>query len=166
MGDIKNALGRSDKAISALSYEYTYLNNQIGQEVGLKHIYSGKIHVGILESIDGKTAVLKDGNKIKNLRIANIRILLPGELYQWKLENLNRKTESISCVFPKNVHVETIENTVMNIANLIEIRLTDAYTGPQIDEKFISLTFEVTALYKEDIEKVKELFTGFGGIIR
>ena len=166
MGDIKNALGRSDKAISALSYEYTYLNNQIGQEVGLKHIYSGKIHVGILESIDGKTAVLKDGNKIKNLRIANIRILLPGELYQWKLENLNRKTESISCVFPKNVHVETIENTVMNMANLIEIRLTDAYTGPQIDEKFISLTFEVTALYKEDIEKVKELFTGFGGIIR
>ena len=105
-------------------------------------------------------------NKIKNLRIANIRILLPSELYQWKLENLNRKTESISCVFPKNVHVETIENTVMNIANLIEIRLTDAYTGPQIDEKFISLTFEVTALYKEDIEKVKELFTGFGGIIR
>ena len=166
MGDIKNALGRSDKAISALSYEYTYKNNQIGQEVGLKHIYSGKIHVGTLESIDGKTAVLKDGNKIKNLRIANIRILLPAELYQWKLENLNRKTESISCVFPKNVHVETIENTVMNIANLIEIRLTDAYTGPQIDEKFISLTFEVTALYKEDIEKVKELFTGFGGIIR
>ncbi|WP_407423630.1 prephenate dehydrogenase [Methanobrevibacter sp.] len=166
MGDIKNALGRSDKAISALSYEYTYLNEQLGQEVGLKHIYSGKIHVGILESIDGKTAVLKDGNKTKKLRIANIRILLPGELYHWKLENLNKKTESISCVFPKNVHVETIENTVMNIANLIDIKLTDGYTGPQIDDKFISLTFEVTALYKEDIEKVRELFTGFGGIIR
>ena len=166
MGDITNALGRSDKAISALSYEYTYLNEQIGQEVGLKHIYSGKIHVGILESIDGKTAILRDGNKTKELRVANIRILLPGELYQWKLENLNKKTESISCVFPKNVHVETIENTVMNIANLIDIRLTDAYTGPQIDDDSISLTFEVTALYKEDIEKVIELFTGFGGIIR
>ena len=166
MGDITNALGRSDKAISALSYEYTYLNEQIGQEVGLKHIYSGKIHVGILESIDGKTAILRDGNKTKELRVANIRILLPGELYQWKLENLNKKTESISCVFPKNVHVETIENTVMNIANLIDIRLTDAYTGPQIDDRSISLTFEVTALTKEDIERVKELFTAFGGVIR
>ena len=166
MGDIKNALGRSDKAISALSYEYSYLNRSIGQEVGLKHIYSGKIHVGILESIDGKTAVLKDGNKIKKLRIANIRILLPSELYRWKIENLNTKTESISCVFPKNVHVETIENTVMNIENIIDIKLTDAYNGPQIDDKFISLTFEVTALCKNDIEKVKKLFTGFGGVIR
>ena len=166
MGDIKNALGRSDKAINALSYEYSQLNSSIGQEVGLQHIYSGKIHVGVLESTDGKTAVLKDGNKTKKLRIANIRILLPSELYQWKIENLNTKTESISCVFPKNVHVETIEDTVMNIENIIDIRLTDAYNGPQIDDGSISLTFEVTALYKEDIEKVKRLFTGFGGIIR
>ena len=166
MGDIKNALGRSDKAINALSYEYSQLNSSIGQEVGLQHIYSGKIHVGILESTDGKTAVLKDGNKTKKLRIANIRILLPSELYQWKIENLNTKTESISCVFAKNVHAETIEDTVMNIENIIDIRLTDAYNGPQIDDGSISLTFEVTALYKEDIEKVKRLFTGFGGIIR
>ena len=166
MGDIKNALGRSDKAISALSYEYTSLKNSIGQEIGLKHIYSGKIHVGILESLDGKTAVLRNGSKIKKLRIANITILLPSELYQWKVENRNKKTESISCIFPKNVHVETIENTVMNIDNIIDIRLTDAYNGPQISDEFISLTFEVTALSKSDIENVKKLFTGFGGVIR
>ena len=47
MGDIKNALGRSDKAIGALNYEYSILFNSIGKEVGLKHIYSGKIHTGI-----------------------------------------------------------------------------------------------------------------------
>ena len=166
MGDIKNALGRSDKAISALSYEYSYLNRSIGQEVGLKHIYSGKIHVGILESLDGKTAVLKDGNKTKKLRIANIRILLPSELYKWKIENGNTKTQSISCVFSKNVNVETIENTVMNLDNIIDIRLTDAYNGPQIDADSISLTFEVTALSTNDIDNVKKLFTGFGGMIR
>lgn len=54
----------------------------------------------------------------------------------------------------------------MNIDNIIDIRLTDAYNGPQIDDKFISLTFEVTALSKDDAENVKKLFTGFGGIIR
>ena len=166
MGDITNALGRSDKAIGALNYEYGILFDSVGQEVGLKHIYSGKIHVGILESVDGKTAVLKDGNKIKKLRIANIRILLPDELYQWKIENSNTKTAYISCVFPKNVHVETIQNTVLKLGNIIDVRLVDAYSGPQIDEKFISLTFEVTALGKEDIENVKDLFTGFGGVIR
>ena len=47
--------------------------------------------------------------------------------------------------------------------NLLDIRLTDAYNGPQIDDDFISLTFEITALSREDIDSVKELFTGFGG---
>ena len=166
MGDITNALGRSDKAIAALNYEYVYLNQFIGKEVGLKHIYSGKIHVGILESLDNKTATLKDGNMIKKLRIANIRILLPKELYEWKLENWETRTESVSCVFSKNVNVETIENTVLNMDNIIDIKLTDAYNGPQIADDSISLTFEITSLYRQDIENVKKLFTGFGGTIR
>ncbi len=166
MGDIKNALGRSDKAIRALNYEYTYLNKMIGHEVGLKHIYSGKIHVGILEKVDGKTAILRNGNKTKKLRIANIRILLENELYEWKVKNLDKKTASISCAFPKNVDVETIKRTVLDMYNIIEIDLIDAYNGPQIDENSISLTFEVVALSKEAIENVKKLFTGFGGIIR
>ena len=166
MGDIKNALGRSDKAIGALNYEYGILYESLGCEVGLKHIYSEKIHVGTLESIDGNTAVLRDGNKIKKLRIPNIRILLPDELHQWKLDNLDKKTESISCVFPKGVDVETIQKTVLNIENIIDISLTDAYNGPQIDDDFISLTFEVTALSRKDIQNVRNLFTGFGGTIR
>ena len=166
MGDIKNALGRSDKAIGALNYEYGVLYESIGQEIGLKHIYSEKIHVGILESVNDKTVVLKDGTKTKKLRIANIRILLPEELYQWKIENSNKKTAYISCVFPKNVDVETIRNTVLKLDNIIDVGLVDSYDGPQIDDRFISLTFEVTALTKADIENVKNLFTGFGGTIR
>ena len=122
--------------------------------------------MGILESIDGKTAVLKDGNKVKKLRIANIRILLPEELHQWKIENQKTVTKSISCVFPKNVNIGIIQKTVLMHENLLNIRLTDAYNGPQIDENSISLTFEITALSKDDIDQVKVLFTGFGGIIR
>ena len=166
MGDIKNALGRSDKAIGALSYEYSILNNSIGQEIGLKHIYSEKVHVGILEALDNKTAVLKDGSKIKKLRIANIRILLPEELHQWKIENDKTVTKSVSCIFPKNVNAEIIQKTVLMHENVLDIWLKDEYDGPQIDEGYISLTFEVTALNKEDIDRVKGLFTAFGGIIR
>lgn len=50
--------------------------------------------------------------------------------------------------------------------NIIDIKLTDAYNGPQIDNSSISLTFEISALSNENIENVKKLFTGFGGIIR
>lgn len=166
MGDIKNALGRSDKAINALSHEFSLLNKSVGKEVGLKHIYSGKIHVGILERLDAKTAVLKKGNKTQNIRVANIEVLSDEEIYNWKVENYKTKTESISCVFAKSVHVETIQKTVLKIDNIIDIKLTDAYGGPQIGEDMISLTFEVTALSKSDIENVKKLFTGFGGTIR
>lgn len=166
MGDITNALGRSDKAIDALNSEYTTLFQSIGKEVGLKHIYSGKVHVGILDDVDSKTATLRDGNKIKQLRIANIRILPDNELYQWKLDNLNRITHSISCIFSKNVHVETIQKTVENFRNIIDINLIDAYNGPQIPDDCISLTFEVTALTKEAIDNVEKLFVGFGGTIR
>ena len=166
MGDITNALGRSDKAIGALSYEYSYLHESIGEEVGLKHIYSEKTHIGILEDLDNKTAVLRNGNKIKKLRIANIRIMLPEEVYEWKLENQNKITRSISCVFSKNVHVETIQNTVMKLDNIIDIHLIDAYNGPQIADGSISLTFEIVALEKDAIDNVEKLFTGFGGVIR
>ncbi len=166
MGDIKNALGRSDKAINGLNHEYSILYDSVGQEVGLKHIYSGKIHVGILEGLDSKTVFLKTGNKVKNLSIANIEVLSDEELYQWKVDNFDKKTESISCMFSKSVNAETIENTVANIDNIIDVKLIDTYDGPQIDDDFISLTFKVTALSKEDIENVKTLFTGFGGTIR
>ena len=54
----------------------------------------------------------------------------------------------------------------MNIDNIINVKLIDTYNGPQIDDGSISLTFEVTALSKDDIENVKKLFTGFGGTIR
>jgi prephenate dehydrogenase len=142
------------------------LHKSVGKEVGLKHIYSGKIHVGVLESVDGKTAVLKSGNKTKNLRIANIDVLSDAELQEWKIHNLKHEKQSISCVFSKNVNVNVIEDTVLNMDNIIDIRLIDAYNGPQIDENSISLTFEVEALSKSDIENVIKLFTGFGGTIR
>jgi prephenate dehydrogenase len=109
---------------------------------------------------------LRSGSKVKKLRIANIRILFNEELYQWKLDNWNKKTKSISCVFPRNVNVEVIEKAVMKIENIISIDLVDTYDGPQIDDGYISLTFKVTGLEKSDIDNVKELFTGFGGVIR
>ena len=166
MGDITNALGRSDKAIGALNYEYSILFESVGKEMGLKDIYTGKIHTGILERVDGKTAVLKNGTKTKEFRIANIRILLDDELYQWKLENNPKTIKSITCMFSKNVNTETIQKTVLNLGNIIDIKLTDEYRGSQISDDCIRLTFEVTAMSKEDIENVKKLFTGFGGILR
>ncbi len=166
MGDISGALGRSDKAINSLNHEHSLLNQSIGKEIGLKHIYSGKIHVGILERVDKNTAILKNGNKTKKLVVANIEVLSDSELYDWKVKNLNKKTESISCVFPIRVDKHVILDTIINLDNIIDAKITDVYQGPQIKKEDVSLTFEVTGLYKDSIENAKSLLTGFGGIIR
>ena len=163
MGDIQNALGMSDKAISALSHEYSLLNESIGKEIALKHIYSGKVHIGVLEKVDGKTAILDNGTK---LRIANIDVLSDEELYQWKLDNIKWKKQSISCIFRENVTPNIIVETLEKVDDVIKVALTDIYDGPQIEEGFKSLTFEITALSKESINGVKNILTGFGGVLR
>ena len=161
MGDIRDALGRSDKAIESLSAEYTKLSQSLGEEVGLKHIYTHEIFVGTLESLDNKTATLKRDNEVYKCPVTNISILQPDELYQWKLENSGKITEELSCIFPQNANTETIEKTVLNIRNITDIKLT----GSRSDKDSVKLTFEVTGFYPEDIENVRELFTGFGGKI-
>lgn len=163
MGDIQNALGMSDKAITALSHEYSLLNESVGHEIALKHIYSGKVHVGVLERVNGKTAILDNGTK---LRVANVEVLSDEELYQWKLDNIEWKKQSISCVFSESVIPNVIVETLEKVDEVIEVVLTDIYQGPQIDEGFKSLTFEVTALSNEAIQNVKSILTGFGGVLR
>lgn len=166
MGDIQAALGRSDKAINSLSHEFTILNEQLGEEVGLRHIYSGKVHIGILKEVTKDTIILAKGNKNKKLKLSNIEVLTPEELYQWKLENYEHIIQSISCEFSKRVNLEIILETIKNIENIISFAIVDIYTGPQIKEDHISITFKITALYREAIEKAKEILTGFGGVIR
>ena len=163
MGDIQDALGMSDKAITALSHEYTLLNESIGKKIALKHIYSEKVHIGVLKKIDGKTAILDNGTK---LRIANIEVLSDEELYQWKLDNIKWKKQSISCIFSENVTPNVIVETLEKVDDVIEVVLSDIYKDHQIDEGFESLTFNVTALSKEAIENVKTILTGFGGVLR
>ncbi len=163
MGDTQNALGRSDKAISALSHEYSLLFDSVGKEMALKHIYSGKVHIGVLEKVDGKTATLDNGTE---LRIANIHILSDEEFYQWKLENITQKHAIISCIFSENVTPNIIVETLENVEDIVSVVLTDIYKGPQIDDGYKSLTFEVNALSKEAIDNVKNILTGFGGVLR
>ena len=131
--------------------------------MALKHIYSGKVHIGILEKVDGKTATLDNGTK---LRISNIHVLSDEEFYQWKLENIKQKHAIISCIFGENVTPNIIVETLENVEDIVNVALTDIYKGPQIDDGYKSLTFEVNALSKEAIDNVKNILTGFGGVLR
>ena len=162
MGDVSDALGRSDKAIRALSHEYTLLNQSVGHEVGLKNFYTGEINVGILENITPRTASLNCNGNIKEIIISHIDVLNENELQKWKNKTLNKTVENIHCIMPENIDAEIIKKTVINTTEIAEIEvIEDVKINNSTD-----ITFKVTAVSQNDIDKVKKLLKGFGGIIK
>jgi len=162
MGDVSDALGRSDKAIRALSHEYTLLNQSVGHEVGLKNFYTGEVNVGILENITPRTASLNCNGNIKEIIISHIYVLNENELQKWKNKTLNKTVENIHCILPENIDAEIIKKTVINTTEIAEIEvIEDVKINNSTD-----ITFKVSAVSQNDIDNVKKLFKGFGGIIQ
>ena len=46
--------------------------------------------------------------------------------------------------------------------DITNVKITDEYTGPQINDNEISYTYEISGLNKKSIEDVKKLIIGFG----
>ncbi len=170
MGDVKAALGRSDKAIAALTNEENQLYSAIGSEIGLQHIYSQKVHIGIVKELKEGFVIIEstrnNSNREYKLKISNIRILTEEELFEWKKKNWKIYTNSISCIFEDSSDSTIIKESILKVPGISSVKLTDTYNGPQIDKGKISYTFEVESLYEESTEEVKKLILGFGGKIR
>ena len=166
MGDIKAALGRSDKAVNSLNYENRILKNSIGKLIGLRHIYSGNIHVGILEDLGCDFLTLKVNKHHHKLKIFNIEILSDDELYNWRVENQIIFNTSIGVIFPENSDYTLIEKVLEGVDDIVSVNLVDKYYGPQIGEGFVSYNFIIKYLSKSSLDIVYNILKGFGGIIR
>lgn len=166
LDDLEAALGRSDKAISALTEEISLLKNSVGKEVGLKHIYSGKVHVGVLKELSANFAVLSRDKKETKLKLSNVEVLNDAELSKWKIENLPRRVYDVSAVFPENCDPEVIGATVSNLDGVVDASLVDVYQGNQIKPGEKSITVRYSVIDVHSREDVEDLLEGFGGIIR
>lgn len=166
LDDLEAALGRSDKAISALSEEIRILKNSIGKEVGLRHIYSGKVHVGILEDISPDFITLIQNKKDIKLKLSNVEVLGKQSIYKWKIENYPQKSYDISAVFPESCDPEIIVNTLKKLDDVVNANLVDVYGGKQIPSGKISITMEYKVINPEARFSVENLLKGFGAVIR
>lgn len=166
MDDIEAALGRSDKVISALNQEISALKESINSEVFLRHIYSGKIHYGILKEISPDFVTLISGKKILKLKIANIEVLSPSQVQDWKLNNFKQYEYHISVIFPSNCDPQIIASTISNLEGVVRTSVMDVYQGEQIDDHQISITFSYKVLDARFVREVENLLKGFGAIIR
>ena len=166
MDDLEAALGRSDKAISALTEEVNILKNSIGKEVGLRHIYSGKVHIGILRELSHDFLTLNINDKETKLKLSNVEVLSDKEIYKWKIENYPHKTYSVSAVFPKNCSPDIIVNTIDGLKGVINASIGDIYHGSQISSGEVSVTIKYEVINSDARFDVENLLRGFGGIIR
>lgn len=166
LDDPEAALGRSDKAISALNAEVTKLKNSLGKEVGLRHLYSGKVHVGILKELSPNSLTLLENNKDTTLKISNIEILSLEELKTWKLKNLILKTFDVSFVVPKTAKPEIIASTMVKVDGVVKSKVKDVYEGEQIPDGWKSITISYHVIDPALRADVENLLTGFGAKIR
>jgi prephenate dehydrogenase len=166
LDDLESALGRSDKAISALTEEVSFLKNLLGQEVGLKHIYSGTIHIGILDELTPDFVKKKKNKNSIRLKLSNVEVLSHEELKKWKLTNYPKWSYDISGIFPEECDPTVIASTIRNLKNIVDAKVVDTYKGSQIPKGNISVTIRYTAIENNSSDSVSKLLKGFGIEIR
>ncbi len=166
LDDLEAALGRSDKAISALTEEIRLLKNSMGKEVGLRHIYSDNVHIGILKDISPDFVILKENNKEVRLKLSNVEVLNDKELLKWKTETFPRKAYDVSVIFPETCDPQIIATTLNDLEEVVNIKIADLYIGGQIPSGKISISLKYEVINPETRFKVETLLEGFGGVIR
>ncbi|MDW7730882.1 MAG: prephenate dehydrogenase [Methanolobus sp.] len=168
-GDTASALRRSDKLINSKIAEFDRLLDSIGQEIGVKHIYSGVVHTGIVEKVTPRTVVLDSGSRMIPLKIENIRLLSEEEMHEWKLDNLEHHLRDVSVLIPDEADADVIMELVSCNDDIVSIEIIDRYKGVEGTER-LSVTYRVMIIGDVEAEKVQReverQLTGIGCTIR
>ncbi len=156
-GDTSPALRRSDKLINFKISEYDHLLVSVGEERGLLHVYTGKIHIGKVWKVTPAEVLLAEGTKTVSLKIENIQLLSAQELKEWKINNLAHHRRDISVIVPENSNPEIILEVLSGNENIVKSEIIDTY----ILEEKKSVTYRISILadkepdnVQNDVEKV------------
>lgn len=161
MDEREEALVRSDRAIGMLSEKTNVLTKSIGKEIGLKDLYSEKIHVGIVKNVTAKCVTLKSNDEI-TLKISNVDILSEKEVFEWKKDNLELENFDLTVQLHSGCSEKYLIKMFENIEPVIDVELIDI---TQIDESMTNITFNYSVFNKKDKSYVEEYVKGIGGKI-
>jgi prephenate dehydrogenase len=150
-GDTSPALRRSDKLINYKIAEYEHLLASVGEECGLLHVYSGKIHVGKLWKVTPAEVMLAEGTKMVSLKIENIQLLSPRELKEWKMKNLTHHRRDISVTVPENADTGIILEIISVNENIVGSEIIDMY----LIQGKKSVTYRISILADQEPDKVQ-----------
>jgi prephenate dehydrogenase len=169
-GDTERSMGRSDKAIGSLIAELKALKGMVGREICLRHMYSGAVHLGVVESVSAEEVVLRDGGSARTLKLSNLVILGDGERIDYKRVKYGTTLKDYSVVLSESADAEFISELLMlNGESIVSVKVKDVYKGEKIGSGFKSVCFSVE-LIQDDVKAndrgVLEFFRKIGGAIR
>jgi len=169
-GDVDSAMGRSDKAIYSLISELDHLKNSVGKEICLRHIYSGRIHSGVVKGVTPEKVILDDSGKKSELKISNIQILPEDETMRFMIEKFGTVKRDFSYIFDDSINGRFISKLLRNYdKDVIGVEIKDVYTGSQIGPSRKSICFSVEILNRNSKEistRINKFFSRIGGVAR
>lgn len=168
--DVDRAMGRSDKAIFSLVSELDRLKNSIGMELCLKHIYSGKVHLGVVKSVTPDEVVLEDNGKEFSIKLSNIRVMRNDERIGFKAERFGSIERDFSVLLSDKADEAFIADLLEKTdENILKAGVKDVYRGEKLgrDRKSVCFTVElINQDAKKSEKKISEFFDRIGGTLR
>ena len=162
-GDAEPALKRSNKLIMANIKELEDFKRSIGSTRGLRNVYTGAIHVGVIKSASPREIVVEERSKNVILKTENVQLMSDEEVARYRLAR-GQRYRDFSAVFPPGANPEVIARLLSTIAEVTAVSIIDYY-APQR-----SHTVRVSTYTDGDIERlhrdVTELLVGIGCKIR
>ena len=157
----EEALIRSDNTIGMITQKANVLTKSIGNEIGLRDLYSKKIHVGVVKKVTSKCVILENNEEI-SLKISNIDILSKKEVFEWKKNNLKLEYFDLTVQLSSNCDEKYLMKMFKHIEGIIEAEIIDV---KQINDSLKNFTFHYSVFDKDDKYYVEEYICGIGGKI-
>lgn len=149
-----------------MTEELSILKKLVGQEVGLRHIYSGIVHIGILDELTPDYLIISQNNSTTQLKISNVEVINKEDLHKWKLKNYTQNSLDISAIFPESCDPEVISETIKKLDGVVDAEVIDTYCGNQIPAGKISVTIRYHFIDSMVVNEIERLLKGFGSQIR
>ena len=161
MNEREEALIRSDNTIGMINQKANLLTKSIGEEMGLKDLYSNEMHVGIVKKVTSKCVVLENYNHEDiSLKISSVDILSKKDVFEWKKNNLKLEHFNLTVQMPSGCDEKYLIKMFNHIQCIIDSEITDIQG---VGDSLTSYTFHYSVFNKEDKSYVEEYIGGIGG---
>jgi prephenate dehydrogenase len=162
-GDAEPALKRSNKLIMSRINELEELKEAIGSIRGVRHVYTGAVHVGTIKSVSSREVVMHEGRQEVVLKTENIQLMADEELQAYRL-SLGQVYRDFSVILPQGADPDTVADVITHVQDVTGSEIIDVY------KELHSVTFRIFTFTDSDAMRlqlsVESLLRGIGCIIR